>query len=323
MPLKPSLQSLSAATVTTMNPVLSVAGRSGGALRSNPGQSAMASHPTVEVSLDTVGRTLWSFMRPNGRPSFSPSLLRDLHAMQRSIHDMAETSGGTLPFRYMVVGSRVPGIFNLGGDLALFAEKIARGDREGLRQYAHACVDVVFANADGYGHPVTTVALVQGDALGGGFEAALSCDLIVAEKQAKFGLPEILFNLFPGMGAYTLLTRRVGARMAEKMILSGQTYTAANLHEMGVVDILAEQGDGEATVREHLARIDRRYNAHEAIQRTKRLVNPVSHQELRDVTDIWVDAALRLAETDLRKMMRLVNAQNRRIQTIQVESVAS
>ncbi|MBB2175464.1 crotonase/enoyl-CoA hydratase family protein [Gluconacetobacter johannae] len=306
-----------------MNPLLSVAGRSGGALRSSPGQPAVASHPTVEVSLDTVGRTLWSFMRPNGRPSFSPPLLRDLHAMQRSIHDMAEAGGGALPFRYMVVGSRVPGIFNLGGDLALFAEKIARGDREGLRQYAHACVDVVFANADGYGHPVTTLALVQGDALGGGFEAALSCDLIVAEKQAKFGLPEVLFNLFPGMGAYTLLTRRVGTRIAERMILGGQTYTATDLHEMGIVDILAEPGDGEATVRDHLARIDRRYNAHEAIQRTKRLVNPVRHQELRDITDIWVDAALRLAETDLRKMMRLVNAQNRRIQTIQVESVAS
>ncbi|MBB2200100.1 crotonase/enoyl-CoA hydratase family protein [Gluconacetobacter tumulisoli] len=306
-----------------MNPALSVAGRPMGAMRSIPGQSAVANHPTVEVSLDAVGRTLWSFMRPNGRPSFSPPLLRDLHAMQRSIHDMAAEADGSLPFRYMVVGSRVPGIFNLGGDLALFAEKIARGDREGLRQYAHACVDVVFANADGYGHYITTVALVQGDALGGGFEAALSCNLIVAEKQAKFGLPEILFNLFPGMGAYTLLTRRIGARMAEKMILSGQTYTATELHDMGVVDILAEQGDGEATVREHLARIDRRYNAHEAILRTKRLVNPVSHQELRDVTDIWVDAALRLTETDLRKMMRLVNAQNRRIQTIQVESVAS
>ncbi|WP_246395565.1 crotonase/enoyl-CoA hydratase family protein [Gluconacetobacter tumulisoli] len=323
MSLKPNLHSISAATVATMNPALSVAGRPMGAMRSIPGQSAVANHPTVEVSLDAVGRTLWSFMRPNGRPSFSPPLLRDLHAMQRSIHDMAAEADGSLPFRYMVVGSRVPGIFNLGGDLALFAEKIARGDREGLRQYAHACVDVVFANADGYGHYITTVALVQGDALGGGFEAALSCNLIVAEKQAKFGLPEILFNLFPGMGAYTLLTRRIGARMAEKMILSGQTYTATELHDMGVVDILAEQGDGEATVREHLARIDRRYNAHEAILRTKRLVNPVSHQELRDVTDIWVDAALRLTETDLRKMMRLVNAQNRRIQTIQVESVAS
>ena len=50
--------------------------------------------------------------------------------------------------------------------------------------------------------PFTTISLVQGDALGGGFEAALCGDIIIAEKQARFGFPEVLFNLFPGMGAY-------------------------------------------------------------------------------------------------------------------------
>ncbi|GAA4481645.1 crotonase/enoyl-CoA hydratase family protein [Gluconacetobacter asukensis] len=284
---------------------------------------SLDSLPTVDIRLDQAAQTLWTFMRPGGRPSFSPPLLRDLHTVQQNIHHLAQQTDGALPFRHIVVGSRVPGIFNLGGDLSLFAEKIMQGDRNGLRRYAYHCVDVVFANADGYGHCLTTVALVQGDALGGGFEAALSCDVIIAEKHAKFGLPEILFNLFPGMGAYTLLSRRLNPRIAEKIILSGQTYTATELHEMGIVDAVAETGEGESAVCEHLARIDRRHNAHDAIQRIKRLVNPISHQELRDITDIWVDAALKLTEADLRKMMRLVSAQNRRIGTPRPESVAS
>ena len=62
------------------------------------------------------------------------------------------------------------------------------------------------------------------------------------------GLPEILFNLFPGMGAYSLLARRIGLRAAEELILSGKVLPAAKLHEMGIVDVLAKDGEGEAAV---------------------------------------------------------------------------
>ncbi|MDG6095020.1 crotonase/enoyl-CoA hydratase family protein [Acetobacter sp. AN02] len=252
---------------------------------------------TVDPIYEAAARTLWIFMQPDGRPSFTPQLLRDLHLTQATLSQVV-TSAGTeaRPVRHVVVASHVPGIFNLGGDLALFSKKIRENAREELRRYAHACVDVVFANADGYGHDLTTVALVQGDALGGGFEAALSCDVIIAEKDAVFGLPEVLFNLFPGMGAYTLLSRRIGMKAAEKMILSGQTYSAGELHTMGIVDVLAEPGEGEAAVRDYLSRLDRRYNSHHAMSRVRQHVNPVSHQELRDVTDIWVDAAMKLTD---------------------------
>ena len=60
--------------------------------------------------------------------------------------------------------------------------------------------------------PILTVALIQGDAVGGGFEAMLTDDIVIAEQGAKFGLPEILFNLFPGMGGYSFLRRKVAWR---------------------------------------------------------------------------------------------------------------
>ena len=110
----------------------------------------------------------------------------------------------------------MPGVFNLGGDLDLFKQLIEARDRAGLLRYGRACIDVLYRNYIGHDLPVTTISLVQGECLGGGFEAALSSDVIIAEKSARFGFPEILFNLFPGMGAYSFLDRQIGQRGAEE-----------------------------------------------------------------------------------------------------------
>jgi len=102
--------------------------------------------------------------------------------------------------RYQVLASRIPGIFSLGGDLLHFSKLIEARDREGLIRYGIDCVDLVYWTSVGYNLPVTTIALVQGTAQGGGFEAALAAHVIVAERQCRFGFPEVMFNLFPGMG---------------------------------------------------------------------------------------------------------------------------
>ncbi|MBW4022558.1 MAG: crotonase/enoyl-CoA hydratase family protein [Proteobacteria bacterium] len=266
-------------------------------------------YQTLQVDLDEAAKALVCTMRPEGRPSYTPALLRDLSRMQSEIHRATEAAE---PFRYFIVRSSIPGTFNLGGDLDLFGGKIRDGNRKALRDYAHACIDVVYNNAMGYGRRVTTVALVQGAALGGGFEAALSCHYIVAERSATFGLPEVLFNLFPGMGAYSFLSRRLDAVRAEKIILSGKIYTASEMYDLGLVDVLAEDGEGDAAARGFLASMDRRYNSHRAVLQARQRINPLTREELMDVVDIWVDAAMNLDEGDLRKMARLVRAQNRR-----------
>jgi len=266
-------------------------------------------YPTLQMELDESAKALFCFMRPQGRPSYTPELLRDLSRMQSEVY-LATAS--EQPFRYWVFRSSVPGVFNLGGDLELFGNQIRAGNREGLRAYAHACIDLVYTTAIGYNRRVTTVALVQGAALGGGFEAALSCHHIVAERSATFGLPEVLFNLFPGMGAYSFLSRRLDAVRAEKLILSGKIYTATELYEMGIVDVLAEDGEGETALRSFLGSLDRRYNTHQAVLQARHRVNPLTREELIDIVDVWVDAAMKLDESDLRRMARLVRAQTRR-----------
>jgi len=265
----------------------------------------------LSVELETKTGAYWCHMKPEVRPSFTPEILADLAEMQRSLKLMF--SGGAAPVQYYVLASQLPGIFNLGGDLTVLAKKIRDHDRASLVRYARACIDVLYNNHVSFNLPVVTVALVQGDALGGGFEAALSCDVIIAEKGARFGLPEVLFNLFPGMGAYSFLARRVGAARAEKLILSGRIYTAEELHEMDIVQVVAEPGMGERAARDFIERSSRRHNAQCAIFQTGRRVSPVTYEELRDVSDIWVEAALSLRENDLRKMERLTSAQNRRL----------
>jgi DSF synthase len=263
----------------------------------------------LDLEHDAASGTLWCRMRPAGRPSFSPALLSDIAALHRVL--AARGDDGRL--RHVVLGSAVKGIYNLGGDLGLFADRIRAGDLAALRRYGHACIEAIHTNHTAFGLPVVTVALVQGDALGGGFECALSHDVIVAERSAKFGLPEVLFNLFPGMGAYSFLSRRIGRIAAERMILSGRVMEAGELHEMGLVDVLAEDGEGEAALREHIARGARRFNAQRAVCEARRRVDPVTKEELLRVVDGWAEAALRLEEPDLRKMERLAAAQDRRI----------
>src|SRR5579864_752304 len=170
-------------------------------------------------------KLLWCNFDYSGRPCYTPAVLEQTQQVQRLVRSISVESGAGEPaVRYIIMGSRTPGVWNLGGDLELFAELIRRGDRAGLTRYAHVCCELTFTNATVFDQPVITVALVQGDALGGGFEAVLSFNLIVAERSAKFGLPEVLFNLFPGMGAYTFLSRRIAPGLAERMIMSGEIY---------------------------------------------------------------------------------------------------
>ncbi|MDB5642211.1 MAG: echA8 2 [Hyphomicrobiales bacterium] len=268
----------------------------------------------LDIELDGSTAALWCFMRPNGPPSFTPSMLGELISLRRAIanHMGGQPPGGGL--RYFVGASRLRGIYNLGGDLGYFVDSIRTKNRDRLMAYAIDCCDVSFNMAVGFETPVVTIGLVQGDALGGGFEGALSFQIVVAEKKARMGLPEVLFNLFPGMGAFSLLARKIGMAKAERMILSGKIYTATELYEMGVVDVLAEDGQGEAEVRKLMGGGAAKYRLHHALSRAKRCVAPVTFAELQKITEIWVDTAMQLEDGDLRKMERLAIAQRRRLE---------
>lgn len=279
----------------------------------------------LEVDFAAEDATFWCFLKPQARPSFTETILNDLHLMQRRIMDSAarRTASGDQLVRYFVLASRTPGVFNLGGDLTLFSRAIRSQDREGLRRYAHSCVESGYLNSVGYNAGVITIGLAQGDAMGGGWECLMSCDVLIAEKRARFALPEVVFNMFPGMGAVSYLTRRLGVVQAEKIVMSGKVYTAEEMHALGAVDLVVEDGEGLQAVQKHIQKGTARHNAHSAIYAARRRVSPVSLDELREVADIWVDAAMRLPEQDLRRMAHIASAQDRNRRRVAASAIAA
>lgn len=270
--------------------------------------NAAGQYSQLKTYYDANNKIGWLLMNGSPRPCFTPTLLHEIATYHQQVRiEMAETNNQK--YDYLVASSDVEGVFNLGGDLDLFSSLIQARDRDGLMDYAVSCINVLHANMVHLDVEATTIVLVKGDALGGGFEAVLSSNVVIAERDVKMGLPEVLFNLFPGMGAYSLLARKIGPIKAEQMILSGKIYSADELYDMGIVDILAEKGQAELALYDYVKKANRTSNSYKAMAKVKDIVNPVSYQELLDITKIWVDAALNLTDKDLRMMNRLVKRQ--------------
>ena len=275
----------------------------------------------IKTRFDSEFGVMWSIMQPEPRPCFNKTCLNELlqyhHYVQNSQGEIF-SQGKVQKLNYSVFASGVDGVFNLGGDLTAFRELIMDQDRESLLAYAKLCIESIWIlyNMEA---PVTTISLVQGQAMGGGFEGALSTHIMVAEKSSLMGFPEVLFNLLPGMGALSFLSRKIGMPMAEKMVRSGKIYTGEELYQMGVVDVLAEDGQGEYALNHWIKKNHRSLNSFQAINRAKQRVNPLTDTELYDITEIWVDAALRLDERNLKVMDRLVRAQNSKVNPAKTE----
>jgi DSF synthase len=245
-------------------------------------------------------------------PCFSVNLLNDLKKKQSAIRQrLASNTDNKAPIHHLVLASD-SNVFNLGGDLALFHQLIKQGDRDRLLDYAKLCIEVAYNFSCLYQDRVHSIAVIQGEALGGGFEAALCCHTIIAERGSGMGFPEVLFDLFPGMGAYTFLTRRVAASKAERMMLDAKIYSADELFEMGIVDILVEKGEGIQAANDLIKRHARISNAMRSLNTVRNACAPISLDQLLSITSEWVDAAMRLNDRGLRNMERLISAQSRR-----------
>ncbi len=268
----------------------------------------------LDYVLDSHNEAIWVYQQHFSALGYSRELLHDVRKFQSTVVSVCADPAleHERPFNFLVWGSRRAGVFNLGGDLGLFVHLIRNRDRTALAHYAKTCVDACFSHAIDLNLPIVTVAMVQGDALGGGFESVLGSDVIIAESHAKFGLPEILFGLFPAMGAYSFLGRRIGAKAAEEMIMSGRIFTARELADRGIVDRVAEPGEGEAATRAFIQDARRKFAAYRSIYQVRRRFHPLTYDEMIDIANLWVEAALSLEETHVRRMTTLAAAQARR-----------
>ena len=244
-------------------------------------------------------------------PSLSEHVIDDMEA---AMDKVAQAADEDEQLTHLIFKSDAP-VFCLGGDLATMVrcardknhaeltDYILKGCRYGYRIHGHL-------------HPrVHSIAVVAGAALGGGFEVALGCETLIAEKGVKFGLPEVMFGSFAGVGAYSFLSRLVGETIAGRMMVSGKTYLSEQLCQMGVLDDLAEKGGGLEMALKLAA--DQRLGGSTfmAMKKVKARLNPVSFDELQDIALIWVDTVMHLPEHQLVKMETLIKAQLRRVKS--------
>jgi DSF synthase len=229
--------------------------------------------------------------------------------LQRVFSDISDNPGMV---RHYVMTSDVPGVFNFGGDLSLFVLLIRARDIESLRMYGRRCVDLVWwmENASKLG--VHTTVLVQGDTLGGGLESVMPFHKVIFERSAQAGFPEVLFNLFPGMGAWNFTIRKAGFSVANEMILSGKLYTADQLFRRRLVDVVTDDGEGEDAVEVVMRTVNPRLRGTLAALEARRRAAPITYESLMEIVNQWTESAMSLTDRDLRLMERLARAQARK-----------
>ena len=255
-----------------------------------------------------------------GLQNFTPDLVEEFMGLVEELHDSRRKE--PLP-HYAVVQSADPEYFSMGGDLRFFRDCIQRRDAAQLRKYSMRCLDLLLSWGGKFKETTTSIALVQGRALGGGFEMALSTDYLIAEEHSSFGFPEIMFGLFPCTGAMGLLASRVGPRNAERMMTNKKVYTAAEVYDMGLVDELCPRGQGELAVERFIANHSTRLKARLKVQQSRSRHEALDHAEGARVVEDWVETAMCLSPEEIRSMDMLIMMQAREAGQAQARQVAA
>ena len=208
----------------------------------------------------------------------------------------------------LIVHSTMPSGFCAGADLrelyersqTMRKEDSVRSVRDFLERI-HAVLNKLDAS------PLTTIAAVQGVVFGGGFELALVCDLIIADKTARFCFPELRLGLIPGFGGIPRLKRDLGNSVVRDLLLTGRSFNATKAQKIGLVSQLVAEGEAMRAARSTAAQIgkfDRRTSA-----AAKQFIKPLPVEELRQEIDLFCDLFRQPAvEQGLRKFVESTEA---------------
>ena len=207
-------------------------------------------------------------------------LLGELEQFVAAIDGLAPTTSAC------IITSARPGGFSVGGDLKeLYNNAVKLPPKKrvaGLRKFIERIHKV--ANAIDAA-PFITLAAVHGLCMGGGLELALLCDLIVADKMARFGFPELRLGFIPGFGGIPRLRRDVGNGFIRDLLFPGRTVKAEAAHQAGLISHLAGEGYALEVARSMAQQITK-FDA-EARVAAKKFIKPIPYQELREEVELF------------------------------------
>jgi enoyl-CoA hydratase len=179
-----------------------------------------------------------------------------------------------------------------------------RDRQDGVRHFLERIHSVMNALDEA---PLTTIAAVHGVVFGGGFELALTCDLIIADKMARFCFPELRLGLIPGFGGIPRLKRDLGNGVVRDILLTGRSINAAKAQAVGLVSQIAGEGEALRVARATAAQLSK--FDHETSRAAKRFIKPIPREELRKEIDLFCELFTRPAvETGLRKFVESTDA---------------
>jgi enoyl-CoA hydratase/carnithine racemase len=203
----------------------------------------------------------------------------------------------------LIVHSTMPPGFCAGADLRELYQRSHEMQKDhavaGVREFLER-IHRVLTTIDAA--PLTTIAAVHGVTFGGGFELALVCDLIIADKMARFAFPELRLGLIPGFGGIPRLKRDLGNAVVRDLLLTGRSLNATRAHAVGLVSQLVGEGEALRAARAtatQLGKFDRRT----AIA-AKKFIKPIPHHELKQEIDLFCQLFAEPAvEAGLRKFV--------------------
>ncbi len=178
--------------------------------------------------------------------------------------------------------------FCAGADLRELYERSQSMERHeasagvrGFLERIHAVMNAIDAA------PLTTIAAVHGVTFGGGFELALVCDLIIADKMARFCFPELRLGLIPGFGGVPRLKRDLGNAVVRDLLLTGRSFNATKAQQIGLVSQVVAEGEALRVARATAAQLGK-FDRRTAIA-AKQFIKPIPYEELRQEIDIFCD----------------------------------
>lgn len=276
-----------------------------------------ASHPLkldleqLYTDYDPTYKALWCTFKSKPIPAFTPTLLQNIRRLQDTIAQYCSEMPKHKP-HYLIWMSDNPNVFSLGLDLKHIHDLIIHRDEENLDQYLQTCIDVLYINLMKLDiSPLITITLLRGKAYGGGFEAALSSDIVVAEKNALCSFPEIRYNLLPSLGTLNMLLRRYSPSIIDPLIFEGKHINTDQLARMGLAHEVVMEGSGKEFILKKLQQIHSRHSLYASIYKTKNTITNVTFNELEEFRKEWIKTALRLKPEHLQRICRFANAQKK------------
>src|SRR6202163_1306687 len=230
-------------------------------------------------------------------------MLEELEAFVPVLEAAAENASA------VIVYSKQPAGFSAGADLReLYAAALTRTAEErveGVREFLER-IHWVLNKIDAVG--ITTIAAVHGVVFGGGFELALACDLIVADKMARFCFPELRLGLIPGFGGIPRLKRDLGNGGVRDLLLTGRSVNASKAQQIGLVSQVVGEGEALRAARATAAQLGK-FDRKTAIA-AKKFIKPIPYDELRQEIDIFCDLFSRPAvQAGLKRFVESTDAQ--------------